>query len=87
MMKKPKNPSMNVYCNYQLTNRRQGISFLMRKLKQERKIHAYVINENGQISFKTTETGKFFKTTYITEDNGRKKTLDEKDIRELLLVN
>ena len=55
-IKTGKNKQAGIYANFQLTNRRNGMSFHLRQLKKSGKIVKFSTNENGAISFTTLAT-------------------------------
>ena len=63
------NPDLNVYFNYQLTNRRSGLLFEVRQLKKEKKISNYYTEENGQIHIRKIIGGSKFKLTFYSGPN------------------
>lgn len=79
------NPDLNVYCNYQLTNRRSGLLFEARQLKRDKKISNYT-DENGQIQIRKIIGGRKFKLTFYSgpNSNAAPKTVTDKELQELV---
>ena len=74
------NSDMNVYFNFQLTRRRNGLIYELRQLKRDGKIDKFYSDENGQISVKIKSGDKKTKLTYSAGENGKPSTtvtLDE----------
>ena len=65
-VKKGGKKEINVYANFQLTNKRNNIMYHLRTLKKEGKINKLYSNENGQISFKVKEQSSKVKVTYFS---------------------
>lgn len=84
-MKTGMNPGINLYANFQLTERRSGLCFHLRKLKKAKKISKFYTNENGQLTFRVKEKGQKYKVTYFTDSKGGSpRTLSVQDIDKLV---
>ena len=82
-----KNRKLNLYCNFQLTDKRSGLTFLLRRLRREGKIYSHYVNENGIITFKTSKNGKKLKITDAKKTDGDKYLMTEQEVRQLLIEN
>lgn len=79
------NKGTNLFINFQLTERRNQLSFHLRKLKKEKKIEKLATNENGQITFVLLGKTQKTRVTYSAERMGApSKTLEIQDIDELV---
>ena len=76
-IKSGRNLGMNLFANFHLTRKRNGILYELRQMKKNKTIAKYYSDENGQISFRVKDTkhdnGKYVHTkhrvTYYTTDN------------------
>jgi hypothetical protein len=77
--------STNLYANFQLTDRRNEISFHLRKLKKLGKISKMYTTENGQLAFKIHEKGEKIKVTYAASKSGAPpKTFSVQEINQIV---
>ena len=60
-----------IFCNFQLTKKRNNLLFHLRKLKKEKKIVKYYTDENGKIQYKISEKSSKVTITYASEDKKR----------------
>jgi hypothetical protein len=77
--------TINLYANFQLTDRRNELSFHLRKLKKVKKIAKMYTTENGQLAFKMQENGEKIKVTYASSRSGAPpKTLSIQEIDQII---
>ena len=82
---KPAQRKINLFANFQLTPRRNQLSYHLRNLKKENKIFNYYTNENGMLSFRLKERGPKIKVTYVSAKPGDiPKTLSVQDIDNII---
>lgn len=60
---------MNIYVNYQLTKERNLLVFNVRKLKEEKLIDKYFVNENGQVYIKVSSDGRKLKISQVITES------------------
>ena len=53
------NREVNVFINFQLTNKRAKLAKIVRKAKKDSKIHKYIINQNGAIKVKISDQDNY----------------------------
>ena len=63
------NRSYNLFANFQLTSRRNELSYHLRKMRKEKKISKIYTNENGQLCFKVHDQGEKIKVTYFSKNS------------------
>jgi len=81
------NSSLNLFANFQLTNRRNELSYHLRKLKKEKKVAKIYTNENGQLSYRVQEQSEKIKVTYVPDTpNGIPRTLSIQDVNTIVGV-
>ena len=79
-------PDFNVFANFQLTDRRNKLSFHLRKLKKEKKISKVYTNDNGQLFFKIRDSDNKIKVTYSSRKFGEiPKTMNVDEINHLYI--
>ena len=79
-IKSGKNMGMNFFANFHLTRRRNSLLYEVRQLKKAGDILKFYTDENGQIYFRTKDSGPKHKITYFTETRfGNPITLLNKD--------
>ena len=50
---------VNVFINFQLTNKRAKLAKIVRKARKDSKIHKYIINQNGAIKVKVSDQDNY----------------------------
>ena len=76
---------INVYANFQLTKRRNSLLYSLRRAKKEGKISKIYSNENGQISYKVTESADKTRVTYFSnQKNDTPKSLTVSELKHQL---
>ena len=74
-IKTGKNKQAGIYANFQLTNRRNTMSFHLRQLKKNGKIVKFSTNENGAMSFTTLATDGSEVKHKVTYTSGKENLL------------
>jgi hypothetical protein len=80
------NRSMNVYLNFQLTQRRSNLAYQLRQFKKNNQISKFYTDENGAISFKVKEKDSKMKITYYRRKDSEtsEKTLTAEELVRLV---
>lgn len=83
-IKSGKNKDFNLYANFQLTRKRSTMLYNLRQLKKTSKISKFYSDENGQMSFKISDTGKKHKIFNVFSKDGHSVTLTLDDINNII---
>lgn len=83
---KPTNRSVNLYINFHLTNRRNGLLAHLRSLKREGKICRIFSNENGHLAFKINDEKNVWIDVTYSKKTGQEcpKTLSTEEIDSIV---
>ena len=76
--------SLNFYANFHLTHRRNSLVYELRQLKKDGKIFKFYTDENGAISYRSTQQDNKCKITYHRK---RANSKAEKTLSKTELVN
>lgn len=76
----------NLYCSFHLTHRRSRLLYFLRQAKKQGQIFQFYSDENGNLSFKKTETSKKTTITYHRTDptSTARPTLTEDELKRSL---
>ena len=71
-IKSPKNSQIPLFFNFMMTKRRSKLLFLVRKLKQNKKIFKFYSDEDGSIEIKVKQGDRNIKITDISTEGSAK---------------
>ena len=83
-IKSGKNSEMNVFFNFQLTRRRNSLLYEIRKLKRDKRLHRFYVNENGAITIVVKEGDRKQRITYGELRNRKIRTMTLEELTAIL---
>ena len=83
---RPKNPQLNFYANFHLTQKRRNLNYFVRQLKRTENISQFYTDENGAISIKVGNMKKM--VTFHREGKSRDAvlTMTEEEIKSFIIT-